>query len=236
MQYIDLVNNVLRRLRESTVSTVNQTAYSTLVGMFVNDAKEDVENSWTWSGSRTTLDIVFPEGTDTVLLDESGTTSLDNFTVIDVYNDTQDHQLSPVSTRMINRLKFGSSPTNSTPVYYTFNRMDADGLSAYTSSGAGAKRQEGGIASLTVYPIPDKSYTIKVQLARRPLDLLQDSDVIVVPSRPVELLAYAKAVEERGEDGGINPVSAYAMAQKSLSDAIAFDAAKHPEETIWYES
>jgi hypothetical protein len=47
------------------------------------------------------------------------------------------------------------------------------------------------------------------------------------------MLAYAKAVEERGEDGGIGMSSAYATAQRTLNDAISFDAAKHPEETIW---
>ena len=50
------------------------------------------------------------------------------------------------------------------------------------------------------------------------------------------MLAYALAVEERGEDGGMNPVSAYARAKNALDDAIALDAIKHPEETIWYES
>jgi len=32
----------------------------------------------------------------------------------------------------------------------------------------------------------------------------------------------------------MSPVSAYATAQRTLSDAIALDAAKHPEETVWY--
>jgi len=66
--------------------------------------------------------------------------------------------------------------------------------------------------------------------------LSSDADKLKVPSKPVELLTYAMAVEERGEDGGVNPVSAYARANNALQDAISLDAAKHPEETIWYES
>jgi hypothetical protein len=41
------------------------------------------------------------------------------------------------------------------------------------------------------------------------------------------------AIEERGEDGGMSPISAKALANSYLSDAIAIDAGKHPEELIW---
>ena len=54
MTYLNLVNNVLRRLREDTVSTVSNDTYSTMVGDFVNDAKEMVESAWDWSALRTT--------------------------------------------------------------------------------------------------------------------------------------------------------------------------------------
>jgi hypothetical protein len=47
------------------------------------------------------------------------------------------------------------------------------------------------------------------------------------------MLAYAKAIEERGEDGGVAASSAYATAERAISDAISLDAIKHPEELIW---
>ena len=46
MTYLNLVNNVLRRLREDVVTTVTNNTYSTMVGDFVNDAKELVETAW----------------------------------------------------------------------------------------------------------------------------------------------------------------------------------------------
>jgi hypothetical protein len=49
MIYIDIVNNVLRRLRESEVQTIAQTSYSKLIGDFVNDAKTIVDSAWRWS-------------------------------------------------------------------------------------------------------------------------------------------------------------------------------------------
>ena len=57
MTYIDLVNNVLRRLRETTVRTVSSNTYSALIGDLVNDAKDLVESAWDWSSLRTTLAI-----------------------------------------------------------------------------------------------------------------------------------------------------------------------------------
>jgi len=47
------------------------------------------------------------------------------------------------------------------------------------------------------------------------------------------LLVYAKAVEERCEDVGIGSSGAYMLAGRSMSDAIALDAARHPYETTW---
>ena len=52
MTYLDLINNVLRRLREDTVDTVNGTDYSSLIGDLVNDAKKIVENSFDWTALR----------------------------------------------------------------------------------------------------------------------------------------------------------------------------------------
>ena len=57
MTYLELVNKVLIRLREDEVGSVNQTAYSKLVGEFVNDAARLVEDAWDWSALRTTLTV-----------------------------------------------------------------------------------------------------------------------------------------------------------------------------------
>ena len=43
MTYLNLVNSVLRRLRENEVSTVQSDNYSKLIGYIVNDAKDLLE-------------------------------------------------------------------------------------------------------------------------------------------------------------------------------------------------
>ena len=49
MTYLEIVNSILVRLREPTVSTVGLDAYSTLIGTFVNDAKRQVEDAYDWN-------------------------------------------------------------------------------------------------------------------------------------------------------------------------------------------
>ena len=65
MTYLQLVQSVLRRLREDdTITSVSDNSYSKLIGEFVNDAKRIVEDSWDWSSLRTTFTINTVANTD----------------------------------------------------------------------------------------------------------------------------------------------------------------------------
>lgn len=213
MTYLDLVNNVLKRLRERTVETVNQTEYSTLIGILVNDAKNVVENAWNWSGLRTTLTATTVDGTFNYEL--NGTAN--KLTVLDVVNDTSNMFMQYRDAHTFNNWFLNSSPTSGSPLYYSFNGISSD-----------------GDTQVDVYPIPDGAYELRFNIIQRSDDLSEDSDTFQVPAFPIQLLAYALAIEERGEDGGQLSRAAFANADVALADAIALDADKHPEETIWY--
>jgi hypothetical protein len=45
--------------------------------------------------------------------------------------------------------------------------------------------------------------------------------------------AYARALAERGEDGGIGSGDAFALYQKTLGDAIAIESQRYVEESNW---
>lgn len=215
MTYLQIVNNILKRLRERTVSSVSETTYSNLIGVLVNDALVDVENSWSWSGLRTTL--VASTSNNVFNYELNG--SQNNMTVLDVINDTDDIFLKQKGSHEFNNLFLNSVPATGSPYYYSFNGISAD-----------------GDTQVDLYPIPDGVYTINFNVILRSAELTNDSTTFSIPTKPIELLAYALAVEERGEDGGISPTSAYARANNALQDAISLDATKHTEETIWYES
>jgi hypothetical protein len=57
MTYLQIINAVLRRLRETEVTDVNETDYSKLIGEYVNSVKKEVEAAWDWNALRTTLTL-----------------------------------------------------------------------------------------------------------------------------------------------------------------------------------
>ena len=215
MTYLEVVNNVLKRLRERTVSTVNESTYSTLIGVLVNDALTDVESAWSWSGLRTTLSATTSNGVFNYELNGSK----NNMTVLDVVNQTDDFFLTQKDAHTFNKYFLNSTPNVGSPYYYSFNGISSDGDTL-----------------VDVYPVPDGVYEISFNVVLRSAELAADATTFSIPTKPIELLTYALAVEERGEDGGVNPVSAYARANNALQDAISLDSIKHPEETIWYEA
>lgn len=217
MTYIELVNAVLRRLRESEVTTVqgagNSNAYARLIGDFVNEAKSQVESAWDWSALRTTLTLTTTSGVFNYEL--NGTRN--SFKVLDVWNDSDDIEMLYKDANWFNREFLTATPQTGTPMFYNFNGVSAD-----------------GDTQVDLYPIPDESYSLRFNVTQRNLALSVDSDSVVIPTRPIILLATAMAIEERGEDGGQQSVNAYASAKSALADEIAMDAARHPEDTIWY--
>jgi len=213
MTYLDIVNNILRRLRERTVSSTSENSYSTLISILVNDAKEEVENAWSWSALRETLTVTTVA--DTFNYELNGTQN--KLTVLDALNDSENYFLEYKEAHKMNDLFLNNTPDKASPRYYSFNGISDDGDTL-----------------IDLYPIPNAAYTLRFNVIKRTGDLVNADDKLLVPAQPVLHLAYAKAVEERGEDGGVAGVSAYNTASRTLSDAIALDAAKHPEETIWY--
>ncbi len=209
MTYLQLVNKVLVRLRENEVSTVGENNYSKLIGEYVNDAKRDVQNAWDWTGLRNTLTVDTQANVFNYVLTDADNT----IKILDVTNDSQNCFLRYQTSRWFDEafLDFPSVPKGTTQ-FYSFN----------------------GINGVDLYPIPDAEYTLRFNVVLRTKDFTADTDVLTVPSTPVIQLATAMAARERGETGGASAAELMAIADSTLADAIAMDAALHPEETIWY--
>ena len=213
MTYLDLVNNVLRRLRETEVSSVQSNSYSKLIGDLINDAKDLVETSWDWSALRTTLTIT----TTADVFNYSLTGSQNNIKELNVLNDTSNLIMQYQTNNWFDSQFLLGNPVSGAPLYYTYNGVDSDGDTL-----------------IDVYPKPDGVYSLRFNCVLRNGDLSADTDTIKIPAMPVVHLAVAFATRERGETGGTSTQEYFSMANKYLSDAIAMDAARHPEETIFY--
>lgn len=213
MTYLELVNKVLIRLREDTVSTVDQSAYSRLIGEFVNDALRMVEDAWDWSALRTTLTVTTAADTFNYVL----TGSQNRVKALDVINDTSNHFMQYKSAVWFDSHFLNSDPARSSPYFYTYNGVDSN-----------------GDTQIDLYPIPDGVYDIRFNCVLRTPELTTDASEVTVPTLPIIHLAVALATRERGESGGNMTAELFASADRMLSDAIALDAHKHPEELDYY--
>ena len=214
MTYLNIMNNVLRRLREDEVTTVTSTTYSTMVGDFINDAKQLVEEATDWSALRDTIlkTTEVATGSEEITLTGSG----DNVKIMSVINDTSNCFMEYQTKDWFNDKRYISDAVVGSPKYYTFNGLNSS-----------------GDTKVLLNPAPDAAYNLRFDVVKRQADLTSDSDVLLVPSKPVIHLALALLARERGETGGTSTAEYFAIADKYLSDAIAIDAAKHPEEMIF---
>ena len=213
MTYLNLVNGVLRRLRENEVATVQADSYSKLIGDLVNDAKDLVESAWDWSALRTTLAINTVDGTYNYSLTGSG----DKIKELNVINDTSNLNMEYRTNNWFDDKFYVGTPASGAPEYYTYAGTDSN-----------------GDMTIDVYPKPDAVYALRFDSVKRNGVLSADSDTLSVPENHVVQLAVAFAVRERGETGGTSTAEYFQIANKYLSDAVAHDAGRHPEELIFF--
>jgi len=212
MTYLNLMNSVLRRLREEETSSVTSTTYVKMVGDFINDAKTLVGQAADWSALRETIAISTAASDNTYSLTGGG----DNIKVMSMLNDTDNCFMEYQTKDWFNEQLYISSAAEGTPRYFTYNGLDSN-----------------GDTQILVGPTPDGVYSIRVDTVKRQADLSANTDELLIPAMPVIHLAIALLARERGETGGTSTAEYFTIANQYLSDAIAIDAAKHPEEMVF---
>jgi hypothetical protein len=210
--YLELVNDVLVRLREPEVTTVNENNLSKLIGKFINDSKRQVEDAYRWNALSNTLTATTSNTVFNYALTDSGA----RFKVIDVFNNTSKNFLQAASTSQMNQWLLSEGRASGSPKYFNFNGVDAN-----------------GDTQVDLYPIPDGAYQIFFNIIDTQTNLISDSDAMLVPMEPVTHLAYARALVERGEDGGLQSSEAYALFKQVLADYIAIESSRYVEEEAW---
>lgn len=212
MNYIQLVNDVLVRLREPEASSVSDTAYVKLIAKFVNDSKRVVEDAYNWNSLTETLSAVTAQDVFNYVLVGSG----QRFRVIDIINDTTNTFVNLAATKWMDQQFLMTTPQRGSPQYYNFNGTDAN-----------------GDTQVDLYPIPDGVYNIRFNIIKPQEPLAVNSDILLVPPEPVILGALARAQAERGEDGGVQAGETYQLMRQSLADAIALESGRYLEEQEW---
>ena len=213
--YIQLVNDVLVRLREPEASSVSDNAYVKLIARYVNDSKRMVEDAYNWNALSETLSATTTADVFNYVLVGSG----QRFQVIDVLNDTDNWFLRNASTVWMDQQFLLTTPQKGSPMYYNFNGTNSD-----------------GDTQVDLFPIPNGTYNLRFNIIKPQEPLVNNADILLVPHEPVILGALARAQAERGEDGGVQSGETYTLYRQSLSDAISLEANRYIEDTQWYAS
>lgn len=211
--YLELVNAVLVRLREDTVTTVQGTddVVVSLVKEFINDAKRTVEDAHTWSALEKEWEVSTTIGNDKLVLTDSHKSP-----IIDYIYDSNGQKLRLINKEALRR-KAAMSDGNGSPVYYIVDGTESN-----------------GDTRLRIWPAPDSVKTYTAYGYERTPNLKEDSDMLAVPAAPVIYLAEALAARERGEIGGLASSELMQVAKQYLGDAIAMDATNSDMDNNWY--
>lgn len=214
--YTELVNWVLRKMREDQVAAPGDSDYATLIGDFVNETKREVEDAWKWNALRQQIQITTAASTNGYALTGAGR----RFKFIDqkrrAYDATNFGYVWPGPPAELKRRLLTDTSTG-LPMNYYIQGIDAN-----------------GDPQVYFYSVPDGVYTINFDVVVPQADLAAGTDVLTVDEWPVKLGAYAKALAERGEDNGRTHGEALQKYGVALGDAIAIDVAFSHDEDEWY--
>lgn len=208
--YLDLVNDVLVRMREPQVSSVAENTVSSLVGKYINDSKRQVADAYDWDAFNTAITV-------STIANNTGPYSLTGagirYKTMDVINTTAYNQLTPLSHQQYDNFYYTiPNPTKGIPLYFTIRGVDSN-----------------GDIKVVFLPVPDAVYTIRFSLIVPETDFVNNTDTTLLAKEPIVLGAFARALVERGEDGGLSSSEAYALYKSSLADLISLELARSPE-------
>jgi hypothetical protein len=220
MTFRELINEVLIRLREDTIATdwsgnINDsttvTDYQKVIGSLINDSKRNIESYHDWLVLRETKDIATISGTRNYSL-----ASGQEIKLIDVINQATGANLVQVSRQYINSTLYPSENSGE-PLYYAFNGADSSNN-----------------LKVDLEPKPNSVQTISFDIVKFQDELKTATTVLKIPEKPVILGAWARAISERGEDGGTQTSIGAAEVSESLNQAIMLDSGNTQYESDWF--
>lgn len=207
--YLQLINKVLVALREDEAAGVTE-PYTKLIGQFVNEAKQDVEDSSPWRCLRTEITFAATVGNTSAVLpgttDRSYLVHTSNGCPMAFRTDADEEgfvSVVPMETLRAKRLGSNNDEPNE-PNYVAFT-SDGTNLVAHW------------------WPTPDTTYNYKAIFVVPQDDLSDKDDTLTIPWRPVVLRATYLAMDERGSEFAGRLESTLARAEAALFDAILTD-------------
>jgi hypothetical protein len=220
MTYLELVNEVLLRLRENTVGSVSQSTYSKQIALYVNDAKRQVEEAWDWDALTSSFTVSIGPGLG--------------------YSGSSTRYLVPgIGTRQKNVFVNNTSVGYKSPInliaYSTLAQREQ--MSTTTITGVPHDYSwygnNGTDSIMAIWPTPNSNYTLTVNANVPQQNLVNDTDILSVPADCVVMGAFARALVDRGEDGGLSSGEAYNLFKMTLADRVSIEQSRSEEYDAW---
>ena len=217
----EVCNRVLLTLREDQIDgaeTSLSSDYHQLIGTFVNQIKEEIEDAHLWRDLQQTHTAQITTGNNSgSIVSANERSRLVYFNtefgprpvVFDVTDANNPIQLSEAPLALVAYNQLADPTTTSTnPVAFAIAADGAGGLTFH------------------VFPkvTSTRNFTLRMVTPQDRLDVNDVDTVIKIPTRPLEMGAIWYALEERGEELGINSLFTEERFRKALDDAIARDA------------
>jgi hypothetical protein len=214
LTWLQIINRVLVRLRESTVAANNTSDYSTHIGQVVNQVKTEIEEAFQWNTLRDTYTIPMVVGTTSYTFTGAGPAAV----VIDGWNTTRQYELCRGTNYEFNQRYFGVATVQTGPV------------TEYIPAGTSADHD----LKIDVWPKPDNTDTLTFTIYKPQADLAADGDVPLVPQNLLIEEVVARMLSERGDEGAqpMTPGQTF-IRMDLLSSAIAREAGHTSDEQDW---
>lgn len=216
---LTIVNDVLERLREDTVSTVNESAYSKLIAMFVNMGMEQLRDRWSWS-SMIIDDSVSILGDSSTQTYTTGA-NWESYLLYDLETGLPcAWDVTSGAERQLEQIPYSK--------FASLNLADSTNVTDAPQQFALSSTPSTGATWDLHIPLPSsvaQTWTLKWYEPQQDLarDGSDDSTVILFPRLPVFHWAVFFALNERGEEMGEPGSIAEQLAMGSTTAAIEYD-------------
>lgn len=215
--YLQLVNAILPRMREATVSSVSDTTYSALVGQMVNQVKSEIEGAYYWNALRDTYAVSTVASTTSYAFTGAGPRAA---VVGNGWDTTSPGRIWRRTNKEFDEWYFGSTSGN----------IPSGPPTAFVPAGVSADYD----LKIDIYPIPDAVYVMKFNVYVPQDDLSNDADVTRVPQEVLIEEVVARLMVERGDDSAPKPMPGETFILKDLlQTAVSRESGQDDGEMTW---
>jgi hypothetical protein len=218
LTFLQIVNRVLERLRETSVANYNSTDYSTMIAGLVNSVKSDIELSWQWHAMRDTFTVATSDNVAQYALTDAGMTAK----IIDAWNTTTGQQLIKGTVPSFNQKFFGVGS----------NSVQTGSPTEFLQAGLDANHDP--VVDVWPIPVTGQLDTLKFNAYVPQDDLAANGTVPLVPQNVLIEETIARAQNERGDETAPKPMPGETFIMNDLLDtAISMDRGYDDDELDW---